>query len=215
MKLFSIRTLNEKYNIISMRAFNEIYIGIMVLFCLAVFFSNFLNGFWSDLGLPLAFFVIFIAPIIFLITIIYFVICIIIRLRTKKWPQNKWANILPILAILFILFIPFIFRIGKYSAYHYAGFNNLKRDADKLMATAPSEGMHHPLGTELKHSNYPLSFKKVGACRVFIFPSSVAIIRGGWVSGKYGIIIYANGNKNGIDSNYHQVSNRIFELEWN
>ncbi|MCK5306134.1 MAG: hypothetical protein KAJ66_03290 [Candidatus Omnitrophica bacterium] len=199
--------------IFSIKVFDRIYIRTMILFSFAMLYGGFQFGFRPLIGmsimLPL---VLYIAPVILLITVIYFITLIVMRLKTKKWMQNKWTNILPILIVLSFFVSLNMINVGTYTAYFYAGFNNLRKDADELIATAPAER------TEVNHSEYPPSFKRVGAGRVFKSSSSVTIWRGGWVSKKNGIIIYANDSHKAINSgayNESQLSNRIFNFSLN
>ena len=192
--------------------FHVFYISIVSFLFFILLYAGFQSGFRPYSGLASPFFLIYVIPLVLFITLIYFISLIIVRLKTKKWIQSKLSTILTILAVLSIFLLPFMSVLGENFAYFYAGFDNIRKDADKLMEVATEDRKELPL------SKYPLSFKRVGAGRVFVSNSSVMIVRGGFVSKKYGIAIYADRDHKSICSGAYkerQISNRIFEFELN
>lgn len=189
------------------------YHFVMFTFIVTTLYFGFMFGFRPITVLICAFSFFLWFPILAIFNIACFVYFICVRLIRGKWIQKAWTNFIPFIAIfVMIISILFLPPIGTYTAYHYAGFDNLRKEADILMAKASQDT------TELSQIEYPKSFRRVGATRVFFSLDSVEIWRGGLASEHDGIIIYANDNRrptNPAATRNGQISDRIFEFQRN
>lgn len=191
----------------------KIYLFVMFTFIITTLYFGFMFGFRPITVLICAFSFFLWFPILAIFNIVCFVYFICIRLIRGKWIQKPLTNFIPFMAV-FVMLISILFLplIGTYTAYHYAGFDNLRKEADILMARASQNT------TELSQIEYPKSFRRIGATRVFFDLASVEIRRGGLASYKEGVIIYANNNHKAINSGdykEYQVSSRIFSFDRN
>jgi len=180
----------------------------MIFLCFIVLGYAFYGGFRPLAGFD--FIIIYLLLVIASVILIYFLTLIVSRLMIKKWAYSKWANILSILIILCVVITPVMNYFGEEFAYFYAGYDNIRQSADKLMS-ATKEGN----ATEIECKSYPESFKKLGASRVFVCKSYVIIWRGGLASKKHGLVIYADENiappyKHGYDQ--YKISDRIYSF---
>lgn len=191
----------------------KIYLFVMFAFIIITLCFGFMFGFRPGTVLIYAFSSVFWLPILAIFNIIYFVYFICVRIIKGRWIQKALTNFVPFIAI-FVMLISMLFLppIGTYTAYYYAGFDNLRKEADILMAKASQERI------ELPQAEYPKSFCRVGASMVLFDVASVEIRRGGLASKKHGIIIYADANHKAINAGAtHEVwiSDRIFQFRWN
>jgi hypothetical protein len=152
----------------------------------------------------------FVVPTVLLLSICYFVFSLVRSLRVRRWRNPIWTALMIIGLIVLVMAEHPLRTLGWRLAYHYAGLDELSSDADAMMARFDGAN------AEIDRTEFPMSFKRVGAYRVYASKTMVTIERGGFAGKRYGIVVFAEKT---VDedflSEYHarRVRNRIYE--WN
>ncbi len=193
---------------------DKLYIVMQILFISGFAFSGFMLGFRNMIGNYLILLIFPITVIVLVLSIIYWIIVIVQQTKKKK-RKIIVPIILTLIAILFHFQIDhfrtyYFYKIGVKTAYLYAGLDNIRRDADQLMASAGKESVL------LNRNKYPESFRKVGSFRINYSQDSLRIFRIGEIGSKQGIIVHST-NYNypfGTESCETPVAPRIFHFRY-
>ncbi|MFA5164448.1 MAG: hypothetical protein WC481_02640 [Candidatus Omnitrophota bacterium] len=165
-----------------------IYMLIMWAVSISLLLVSFLNGFRPADFKPLSFLLMPVLVLTILLGIIYDIAVLILHLFNKRTPEYPLAVFFPFILIILVFTMPILNYFGQETAISFAGRKALINDADKLMSNAGRDIV------ELPEKEYPDSFRRLGAFRVFFNDSSVELTLDGWVSKKYGITI-SSSNK--------------------
>ena len=201
--------MDEKRNP-AISIFDKVYMITTALLCACLLLASYLDGFRPE---KWGLFLHLIIPIWFLsviVTIVYDIILIIMRLVTKKWHQSYFTTFVPLIYILLLFIMPIVIVFGEVTALKTAGPGNLVRDGDVLMARASSEPAVFPT------DKYPESFKKLGAARVIVSNSSIEIYRTTRKNENRGYVIFATlDHKDTAYKRLRQRGDRIFKFTLN
>jgi len=187
---------------------DKLYIIMQIMFISGFAYGGFMLGFRNMVGVFLLLLMRFATTIVIVISIIYWIIVIIQRIRKKK-RKIIVPIILTLIAILFPFQTYYFYKIGVKTACVYAGLDNIRRDADKLMASAGKKRIL------LDKDKYPESFRKIGTFRVSYTQDSLNIFRIGGIGSKEGIVVHStNYHFDGLSDCETPLAPRIFRFRY-
>ena len=158
-----------------------------------------------SLGFIFILIMILVSIFVIIISIVYWIIAITQHIRGKK-EKITIPVIITLITIILFCISPLFGKIGEQFKFSYAGLENIRKDANKLMASVGKGSF------SLNKNEYPKSFRKIDGSSVIYSQKSLTIYVTHGVFGNQGIIIYSTNSYYKSGKSEKQIAPGIYKF---